>query len=304
MIGDGLHRLARGMLRPETCRTIVEPAIADLQHEAPQGHFWRARAYVAVYRAVAAAVLAEIAGDCAATVRQASLGSMALPVAATAGLALLFQVPFILSIASSPRAWHHDVVLVALHAPVMVAFIAPAVALPLAAVLARPGHEGARRAAFIVSAVLTILVVLGSARAAVALQPLRRDLFFAAAWSYRDGQPNRPLWVARDLYRTRLEELRAGEPLRPLGLSHRDAALAFTCLTFAVVGITFARRSQLILPLLAGLVLLAHIAMGLTFTRVLYVQAVTGWASAIWAPAMLAFLVFAWIAVRVPEPRA
>jgi hypothetical protein len=308
MIGDRLHRVARRVLRAETCRTIVEPAIADLQHEASHGTRWRLRGYVGVCRAVTAAMIGEIAVDCAATARRAPLADLAVPVLSTAALATLFHGRFVWDIGSSPRPWHHDVVLLALYTPFLFALVAPWVTLPLAAVLARARHAGARRGAILLSASLMILVVFVSERAAIALHPLRRDLAFSSVWSVRDGHGDRPIWVVRDLYRARLDELRAGErgahePSHRFLVfaSHRDAALAFTCLTFAIAGITFASGSTLLLILLAGGVSLAHVATMLAFTRVLYVQAVTGWASAIWAPVVLVFLAFAWIAVRVPE---
>jgi hypothetical protein len=202
--------------------------------------------------------------------------------------------------------WHHDAVLLTLWVPVGVALIAPAVALPLAAGLAR---SGARRGALVISVVLIVLTVIASQRANIALQPLRRELAFASAWSHRECRADRPLWVSRDTYRARLDQLLAGErgvhtPSRSprVFVSNRGAAVAFTCITFALAGVTFARRSRLALIVLAGIVSLAHVATAFLFTRMLYVQAVTGWNSAIWAPVLLVFLVVAWIAVQATEP--
>jgi hypothetical protein len=59
--GDCLHRIARHVLRAETCRTILEPAIADLQHEAGRGQTWRVRGYIGVCRAFAGALSIDIA---------------------------------------------------------------------------------------------------------------------------------------------------------------------------------------------------------------------------------------------------
>ncbi len=78
----------------------------------------------------------------------------------------------------------------------------------------------------------------------------------------------------------------------------RQAALPFTCVSFALIGAISASRPRWWLTLLAALVFVAHLATEYLFVRVLYVHAVTGWTSAIWAPVALVFLVCAWIAVR------
>ena len=60
MIGSGLQRAARWLVRPQTYLLTVEPAIADLQFEARRSTVACVRAYVGVWRALAAAVAQDV----------------------------------------------------------------------------------------------------------------------------------------------------------------------------------------------------------------------------------------------------
>jgi hypothetical protein len=92
MTGDRLHHVARRLLRPETCRAIVEPAIADLQYEATRGPLSRVRGYTGVCRALIAALCTDIVNDTISVIAE-----MAAPAAVRQSLSTLALASFVLS---------------------------------------------------------------------------------------------------------------------------------------------------------------------------------------------------------------
>jgi hypothetical protein len=179
MIGDRLHRIAQGVLREDTCTRIVVPAIADLQHEASRGSCWRVRGYVAVWRALAAALVDDSAADTSAAMSAMTAATAMRPALGTAAIvSALFMLPYV---------WNLD----ALHGPAWVVLpllavsVVPLATLPALTVAARQaarrthnvdravphaGHqnefdrEGPQRIGFAASAVAYALFGLALAR--------------------------------------------------------------------------------------------------------------------------------------------
>jgi len=311
--GTLLAQIGRRVVRRDTYDRIIEPAVADLQYESSTGSWPMLRGYVGVWRAMIAALVGEVATDCVNVCRSAQVSRVALPMIASGGIALLWHGRFLWEIGRGPTPWHHTLVFLVLWIPTITALIAPPVALPLAAMFASTKHPGARRAAVLLAAAVISAIVVTGQRTALKVQPLWRDLLFSSAWSRGDGLSERPIWQLRQLYRPRLEEI-ASRERRHFGsagayqrtLSHRDLALTFSTFSFALIGAVLATRARWLLTMAAGLLLLANVGAEFVFVRVLYVQAVTGWMSAIWAPVTLVFLLCAWIAVRrsrEPETR-
>ena len=63
LTGSWLTAAAARLLRDETHRMIITPAIADLQIEEADGHLARARGYLAVWRVLAVALLIDLRAD-------------------------------------------------------------------------------------------------------------------------------------------------------------------------------------------------------------------------------------------------
>jgi hypothetical protein len=136
MIGDALHRLACRTLRPETRYRIVEPAIADLQHEAPRGRIWRVRGYIGVWRAVAFAIGDDLLFDTSSVIR-----GIVTPMALRPALATGALVSVALML---PPAW----AMARFHAsgwvlmPLLAVSVIPLGTLPALAVAARAAARG------------------------------------------------------------------------------------------------------------------------------------------------------------------
>jgi hypothetical protein len=124
------------VLREDTCTRIVVPAIADLQHEASRGSCWRVRGYVAVWRALAAALVDDSAADTSAAMSAMTAATAMRPALGTAAIvSALFMLPYV---------WNLD----ALHGPAWVVLpllavsVVPLATLPALTVAAR---QAARR---------------------------------------------------------------------------------------------------------------------------------------------------------------
>jgi hypothetical protein len=96
MIGDRLHRIARRVLSTETCRTILEAAIADLQHEAARGQTWRVRGYIGVCRAFAAALSIDVVTETSRAISAMATAAAVRPAFATLAVVfLILSAPFV-----------------------------------------------------------------------------------------------------------------------------------------------------------------------------------------------------------------
>jgi hypothetical protein len=98
MSGERLHRFARHLVREDTYRLMVAPAIADLCFEAPRGRMARMQAYVPVGRALASAFADDLTVDASAALTAMTAppamrrGLCALAVFTIAGLLNFFRV--------------------------------------------------------------------------------------------------------------------------------------------------------------------------------------------------------------------
>ena len=298
MIGDRLHRIARRVLRAETCRTIVEPAVADLQYEAGHGRWAAVRGYAAVWRTIVAAAAGELAADCHAVLAATSLRPSLGPLLLALGVGGVVFAPRLWNIyGHSNRPWHHDAVLFLLMAPGLFAALAPALTPPVTATLARTGTPGSVRAALLLS-VLTGTIVVGSAQAAQwQLDLLWLDAFYTSTTSVRAGNQDRPLWELRRRVAEQREALAVSDPrvrerwalergtlkVTPID-RHRLAAAIVLVVPFALLGLTWARRSRWTVALLSAAAFMGVVMLQVVANRVLYSPRMTAIIAATWTP--------------------
>jgi hypothetical protein len=173
--GARLERLARRVLREDTYRLIVAPAIADLQFEAPLGsHSWM-RACVGVWLAIVGALGEEVRHDFRNTCTR--------PVIARAAIAGMFAIA--LQGALFMWMWSFNPlerpVPFLLLLPALVSGAWPAAMLPTAAILARTRMPGARRVVLIASTAVAAVILVAADQGVTETNQMFREEIFAAA---------------------------------------------------------------------------------------------------------------------------
>jgi len=311
MIGRGLERIGRALMRPDTFEATVAPTIADLQHEAPLGTWARVRGYASVWRVLGVSMALEIGGECAATLRAACIREAVAPALATLfGAFMLSGGWMIWRWFGAARPWHHSAVLVAMLIPGFLGPILPSIALPVAARLARARTPGALRSAALLTTLAVVAVSLGMGDVARRTEQLRSELFVASALSVRAKEADRPLWQSRDRFATKIAAIRTpsdsalqklaanAERRRAREAWHGRASLALTVAAFALFGVGWSRAGRWTSAVLALGVLFLDFSVRALFYRVLYIQTVFGGLTAMWSLTALLFLVSCLVAVR------
>jgi hypothetical protein len=305
--GAWLSGIARHLLRAEAYEAVVMPAIADLQYEAAKGTWSRWRASAGAARAIAVAVVLEIADDCRIAVQSFRVGSLVGPPLATfAAVTAIYVTPMLWVWRTSPAPWHHEVILVGLLVLPVVSAIAPVTALPAAAVLAKAGHPGSTRAALLLTVSTVIGLVLVSHSVERNSGDLRRELFLASGMSRRNPEHrDRPLWELRSMFRPELDRFaaqeraarQAADQRRGPGLRERMAradrqrlaAPALAVLSYAMFGIAWSARRRWTLVAVAVGVFLAAMLLRGGLQRI-YVQRIYGPGALTWTPLAVLFL--------------
>ena len=328
MTGRGLERFGRAILRASTFETIVAPAIADLQYESRSGRWASVRAYAGAWRGLAAAVALELGSDCRDTLRHSQLGAAVLPSLLALGLSFAIVSPWGIWLdLGRLRPWHHDVVLLALLIPGVLASTLPLAAMPVARVLAGAGTPGSMRSAVLLAAAVVSTLTIADWLLADRTSDLQRELTTASIMSVRTSEARRPLWELRERFQPRFEHIagraddprwrtaRAAAELRRSRIErHTRAALLFTVVAYALLGAAGAtrlrhqagRREPWRSALGAVLIFASFAAMRVVFQRVLYVQTIFGPLVLVWPPAVLLVLVAMLAALRArrvsPKP--
>jgi uncharacterized protein (DUF983 family) len=182
--------IATRLVRQETYEGLIAPAIADLPFESGDGRWSRARGYIAVWRAILFALTGEIADDCSATVRSAHISSAIGPaLMSVAFTGVIFAPMMWMTYGHSPAPWHHDLVLVALWLPGLLAVLAPTIAVPAAAVLARSNLPGSHRAALLLTAATVVTICAANSALHDELTEFRWDMLYTSSTSVRAGTP-------------------------------------------------------------------------------------------------------------------
>jgi hypothetical protein len=317
MVGESLNRLARRIVREETHSAIVEPAIADLQFESPRRGWTRTRAYIGVWRALAAAAASEISADCWIALRTghpaAAIGASLLMLLGTT----LPQIALITWRSASQFSWHHTATLAPLWFPDVMYGSVPAAIIPAAARLARTLGPGARRAAVIVAIAMGISLGIAISTIQQPAAHLRRDFAFASGLASRDpALRNKPVWELRETFRQRLDAMEARERWQrepwsreakalaaPDGPFHVHGALALSIAACALLGMAWTKRRLRTIRALAVTVFVLQILLGLGMS-LLYISTIYGHVFVRWAQAILLFLVACLFALRSTEARA
>jgi hypothetical protein len=306
MVGDRLQQLARRIVREETYSTIVAPAIADLQFEAPFGWPSRVRAYAGAWRALLAATVQEITHDCVATSRAVRMRSDLRAVATTlVCLTGLMSAPMIwVGAQSSDAPWHHEALLFMFLLPTALTFSLPAGALPLAAAYARTGAPGGRRAGFIIASAVVVVLSIGNHALRQRTAALHQELIIASSWGLQRSElRDRPLWEVRQALRKEFPRPVPRQPWLGRG-NHTLYMMMLMGLTYAMCGIAASRQTHVRLPLMAVALFVTHGMLTVAFSRVLHLQGVTGYAVVVGAPAALLLLASALVVLRTSETRA
>jgi hypothetical protein len=313
MIGDRIAQLAQEIVRSHTYEVIVAPAIADLQYESRHGRWASVRGYLAAWRAIAAAVVGEVTDDCTATLKGAPVSRVLGPAMATLALTSLIFAPRIWMIyGDSSAPWHHDIVLLALWLPGMLATVAPAVSTPAAAALARTGLPGSQRAALLLTAAFAMMVIAATNLLERELNYVRWDMLYTSSTSVRAGTQDRPLWELRQEFVAQREALMAREPayrareiVRQQAMRgtspwdrHEAAAGLVLVVGYALLGIAWSRKTIWKTTALAVGVFFTIVAGRYVLERVLYIRSLYGFITAVWTPVALLLLTAALIALR------
>jgi hypothetical protein len=169
----------------------------------------------------------------------------------------------------SARPWHHDAVLFALDLPDLIAAIAPALAVPVAALLAKSSVAGSQRAALLITFLAGALVVGTSQAARWHVAPVALDMFYSSSTSVRAGDQNRPLWEVQRKFAAQREALHARDPrardrwernrgTRPFTVidRHEVASRILLIVPLALLGIGWAKSRRWMTGVLGGLALL------------------------------------------------
>ena len=229
MIGDRLDRIASRLVREETRTTVVAPAIADLQHEAPRGRVWRERGYIGVWRAIGGGLADELLIDCRRTFACGDVQEAVIH--AGVGLWVLTEVQGMVIIQSlridSPGPW--SATLYSLLLPALVAAGIPPVTTTAAAILAKRGSPRV-----IVAASVLVATVLLAATDQVVTRT-NREFYEVAAIA--EGEPRvNPSAGGRSLI-----ELYRQDTWQARMDFHSKVALCASTIPFAVLGIVLAR---------------------------------------------------------------
>jgi hypothetical protein len=237
MIGDSLHQFAGRILRGETCRRIVEPAIADLQHEAARSTLWRLRGYTAVWLALGGALAGELSVDASHALR-----ALATPAAVKPALLMLALLSTGLML---PFAWRLET----FHAPawllipLLIPSALPVAALPALAVAARVAarEPHSTRGFAVVAAIAAALLLVYTDQGVTRTNRMFRDI------EGRAQGIESPAPGARELS---LIELRRYDPTTHWGRGHQQEfvregpqriGFAASAIAYVLIGVALAR---------------------------------------------------------------
>jgi hypothetical protein len=138
MIGDRLAAIGRAVTTTDTFELMVSPSIADLQRERSSTGAPSWRAYAAVWRTLAAAIVEDVGADARATLDRETVRRMLNVTAWT--LLLLVVAPRLWALAEIGLARRAEMVFSITSLPSAMASVLPVLMLPLAAVVAGRGH--------------------------------------------------------------------------------------------------------------------------------------------------------------------
>jgi hypothetical protein len=305
MIGDRIDRFARRIVRNETYRLVVAPAIADLQHEARLGSWSRVRAYAATWLTIGVAFAAEIAADVETTTRAggvpSALGAMLLTIVC---LSALQMIPIAFTLGTT-LAWHQAAVLLALWLPAFIGPSLPAAIVPVSAMLAA-GSPASRRAALIVATTVGVLMVALVGRLNPAAQALADELLRARAIASRDASlRNRPLLELRETFRTGYTNREARDVTARTVHREREKAgpLGLAVIACGMLGSAYRRKSRFALLALVAAALVLQILL-VAAVHFLSVGIIYGSVVRLWTPPLLMLLTASLFALRASSARS
>jgi hypothetical protein len=253
--GTWLAAAARRLLRDETFRMVMEPAIADLQIEEPDGHLARVHGYLAVWRVLAAALLIDIRADVGLLWTKSAMRNAWMP-ALFAGVCVAcasIWVPPGSFAEIEVLGWDGYAIVMALAIVEKVLTLLPVTALQFASGL-RQSTPRAMWPAVAVAALIAIVTVGANVRVVPAVM-LERQLYatsaterftesgIAVANTGRQAPPiHGPLWERVARLKDRAVPYPPVMPRSPFGAPGVAVPWGLSAFVFAGAGLWFGRR--------------------------------------------------------------
>ena len=256
MIGDRLDHLARRILREDSYRLIVGPAVADLQFEAAGGIYPRVRGYAGVWLAFAGAFLAEAISD----TRRASLAMTApgvmrpaLVTGAVTVCVLTFRTALDFAPFTGPKG---------LPVLLLVPSTIPIAVLPALTMAARGGWQRAplTRGILIAAMGVALVTFVAMDQGVTRSNQAYREIVASATGIQQVRRGAREMSVL-DLLRTDPETAAAngiGHPNEFKREAHFRLAFAASCVAYALFGIAFAPVRLWIAAVIVSAICIGH----------------------------------------------